>query len=87
MVKSNIVVAIQGRKIISMMKVTKILGMKVKVISLIWVTAWKMLIRRPMMSPAMSIGAEIKSAVYTARLITDMKNSCSISSPLLKTRH
>jgi hypothetical protein len=71
-VKSRIVRIIQGRKIIPVTTTARILGIKVKVISWIWVTDWNMLTNTPTSSPAPNIGAEINKQVFIAsRKISD----------------
>ena len=74
-VKAVMVCMIQGAKISREIKTTMSLGIKVIVCSLIWVAAWKMETRSPMISPDSNMGAEIRRVVWMAFLAISMTNS------------
>src|ERR1043166_5891621 len=66
-------VSIHGPAMIRAMNIATSLGMKDRVISLIWVAAWKMLTSRPTPSATSSIGAAIMRVICRAcwpRVIT-----------------
>ena len=66
---------IQEPKTSMVTNTTTILGTKVKVCSLIWVAAWKIETRRPMIIPDSSMGAAIIRVVWMAFLAISMTNS------------
>jgi len=61
----------------------RILGIKVRVISCIWVTAWKMLTSRPISSPAPNKGAESSKVIFIDSRQISSTNSWVIIRTLL----
>jgi len=80
LVKSSTWFIIQGMNIISDSATMTILGIKVKVISWTWVTAWNIEIMRPINSPDNNIGADINSIVIIASRPTVMTISADMRS-------
>ena len=71
----RILARIHGMKSISATATATILGMKVSVISCIWVTAWNMPIRRPVTSPKTSMGPATERHVNIACFATSWQSS------------